>query len=249
LFISGVKIGDFESGVGKIKFIEPAPYRDNYDNMYIEISPDLGTNLTAITATRGLRGLSGGYISRIYKNIDEEKKQELLKSVMESKATNPDYKTLTCLDKTDIDFISNAEFIIFSDFTTASLLETAGDKLLFNFGEIIGPQIELYDQENKVRSAESGFNHWYYRRLVLRVPEGYRIINPEASELNVTGTAGGEKAFGFVSTWSYNGDTYTVDIDEYYRSIFIEPSEFSGFRNVVNAAANFNKVVLVLEKK
>jgi len=249
LFISGVKIGDFESGVGKIKYIEPAPYRDNYDNMYIEISPDLGTNLTAIIATRGLRGLSGGYISQIYRSIDEEKKQELLKSVMESKATNPDYKRLTCLDKTDIDFISNAGFIIFSDFTTASLLETAGEKILFNFGEIIGPQVELYDQENKVRSAESSFNRWYYRRLVLRVPEGYRIINPEASEMNVTGTAGGEKAFGFVSTWSYTGDIYTVDIDEYYRSIFIEPSEFSGFRNVVNAAANFNKVVLVLEKK
>lgn len=249
LFISIVKIGDFESGVGKIRFIEPVPYRENYDNMYIEISTDPQTGVTRITATRGLRGLSGGYISMIYKNIDEEKKQELLKSVMESKATNPDYRTLTVLDKSDIDFISNAGFIIYSDFTTASLLETAGDKLLLNFGEIIGPQVELYDQENKERSAESDFNRWYYRRLVFRVPEGYRIVNPEAAEMNITGTAGGEKAFGFVSAWTYEGDTYTVDIDEYYSRVFVEPSEFSGFRNVVNAAANFNKVVLILEKR
>lgn len=249
LFISVVKIGDFESGVGKIKYIEPAPYSDNYDNMYIEISADPQTSVTRIKSTRGLKGLSGGYISLIYRNVDEEKKQELLKSVMESKATNPDYTNLTAADKTDIDFMRDAGFIILSDFSTASLLETAGDKLLLNFGEIIGPQVELYDQENKERSAESDFNRWYYRRLVFRVPEGYRIANPEASEMKITGNAGGETAFGFISSWTYSGDTYTVDIDEYYKRIFIEPSEFAGFRNVVNAAANFNKVVLILEKK
>ena len=249
LFISIVTIGDFESGVGKIKYIEPAQYSENYDNMYIDISTDPVTSVTNIKSTRGLRGLSGGYISLIYKNIDEEKKLELLKSVMESKATNPEYTTLTVLDKSDIDFIRNAGFIIYSDFNTASLLETAGDKMLLNFGEIIGPQVELYDQENKERSAESDFNRWYYRRLIFRVPEGYRIVNPEAAEMNITGTSGGEATFGFVSTWTYTGDTYTVDIDEYYRQIFIEPSEFSGFRNVVNAAANFNKIVLILEKK
>jgi len=249
LFISIIKIGDFESGVGKIKFIEPTSFRENYDNMYIEISADPNTGETRLSSTRGLRGLSGGYISRIYRNIDEERKQELLKSIMESKASNPDYKILTVEETTDIDFLSDAGFIIFSEFSTPSLLEMAGSKLLLNFGEIIGPQVELYDQVNKERSAESDFNRWYYRRLVFRVPEGYRIINPEASEMNITGQSEGETVFGFVATWTYSGDVYTVDIDEYYSKIFIQPSEFSGFRDVVNAAANFNKVVLILEKE
>jgi hypothetical protein len=249
LFISVVKLGDFESGVGKTRFIEPAPYNANYDNMYIEITADPVNDVTRITSTRGLKGLSGGYLSRIYDNVDEERKQELLKSIMESKATNPEYNLLTVRDRTDIDFMKDAEFVISSDFNTASLLETAGNRLLLNFGEIIGPQVELYDQENKERSAESDFNRWYYRRLVFRVPEGYRILNPEAAAMNITGTSGGDTVFGFISTWDYSGDVYTVDIDEYYRKIFIEPSEFSGFRNVVNAAANFNKVVLVLEKQ
>lgn len=248
LFISVVKVGDFESALGKTRFIEPAQYTENYDNMYIEISADPITNVSTISATRGLKGLSGGYIYQIYKSIDEEKKQELLRSVMESKATNPDYKTLTTLERSDIEFMRDAEFIIFSDFTTSSLLETAGDRLLLNFGEIIGPQVELYDQENKERTAESPFNRWYLRRIVFKVPDGYRIVNPEAAEMNITGTAGGETAFGFVSGWSYTGNIYTVDIDEYYKKIFVEPSEFSGFRNVINAAANFNKVVLLLEK-
>jgi hypothetical protein len=248
LFISIVKIGDFESGIGKIKYIEPAPYKANYDNMYIEISTNSGSGVTRITSTRGLKGLSGGYIGRIYENLDEQRKQELLKSVMESKASNPDYSKLMVLEKTEIDFINDAEFIIFSDLTTSSLLEMAGNKLLLNFGEIIGPQVELYSEENKERSAESEFNRWYYRRLVFKVPEGYKILNPEVSDMNISGQSDGETVFGFVSTHTYSGDTYTVDIDEFYRKIFIEPSEFNGFRNVVNAAANFNKAVLILEK-
>lgn len=86
------------------------------------------------------------------------------------------------------------------------------------------------------------------RRIVFKIPDGYRIVNPEAAEMNITGIAGGETAFGFVSEWTCSGNIYTVDIDEYYKKVFVEPAEFSGFWDVINAAANFNKVVLVLEK-
>jgi len=249
LFASLVKIGDFESGTGKIKYIEPAPYKANYDNMFIEISTDPESGEVRLHSTRGMKGLSGGYIGRIYKNLDEQRKPELLKSVMESKASNPDYSVLKVLQSSEVDFLKDAEFLIYSDFTTASLIETAGDKLLMNFGEIIGPQVELYNEENRERSAESDFNRWYYRRLVFRVPDGYKILNPEAADLSVSGKSEGEVVFSFVSTHAYSGDMYTVDIDEYYKKIFIEPGEFNGFRDVVNAAANFNKVVLILEKQ
>ncbi|MCK7531628.1 MAG: hypothetical protein MZV63_11640 [Marinilabiliales bacterium] len=121
------------------------------------------------------------------------------------------------------------------------MVEMAGNKMLFNFGEIIGPQVELYNGKDKERSAESEFNRWYYDRLVFKVPEGYKIMNPEVADMNITGQSEGETVFGFVSKHTYSGDTYTVDIDEFYRLIFIAPSDFPGFRNVVNAAANFNK--------
>ena len=66
--------------------------------------------------------------------------------------------------------------------------------------------------------------------------------------MSISGQSDGETVFGFFSTHTYSGDTYAVDIDEFYRKIYIEPSEFNGFRDVINAAANFNKVVLILEK-
>jgi len=248
LFVELVKVGSFESAVGKIKYITPAPYSSNYDNMNIEIFVDVDKAETRIIDTRGFKGLSGGYIGRIYKSLDEERKAELLKSLMESKASNPVYASLKTLEKSDIDFIKDADFILYSDFTTSTLLEIAGNKLLLNIGESIGPQVELYYDQKKRRGGESDFNRSYYRRIIFKVPDGYRIVNPDAADINIIQKSGEEILFNFVSSHQYNGNAYTIDIEENYKSIFIEPEIFEGFRSVVNAAANFNKVVLVLEK-
>ena len=40
-----------------------------------------------------------------------------------------------------------------------------------------------------------------------------------------------------------------VDVMETYAQLRYELSEFETFKKVINAAADFNKVVLVLEKK
>lgn len=248
LFVELVKIGDFESAIGKIKYIDPTPFNANYDNMNIEISVDADKNETRIIDTRGFKGLSGGYIGRIYKTLDEERKQEILKTLMESKASNPVYSVLNVMESTDMDFIRDADFIIYCDFTTSTLVEIAGNKLLFNIGESIGPQVELYNDQSIIRGGESDFNRWYHRRIIFKVPVGYRIVNPDAADMNIGEKSGDEINFGFISSHEYTEDTYTINIDEYYKKIYIDPEEYKGFRDVVNAAANFNKVVLVLEK-
>lgn len=248
LFISIVKLGEFESAVGKIKYIRPTPFDANYDNMHIAITVDVDRQETRIRDTRGFKGLSGGFIGKIYAGLDEERKQEILKSLMESKATNPVYSELKVIEETEIDFIKNADFLVYSDFTTTSLLEIAGDKLLLNIGESIGPQVEMYNEDNKIRPAESEFNRWYRRKIVFTVPDGYRIANPEAADMNITGKSGEVTQFGFESTHELIGNQYIVDISEYYKEVYVTMGQFEGFRNVINAAANFNKVVIVLEK-
>ena len=54
---------------------------------------------------------------------------------------------------------------------------------------------------------------------------------------------------GFVSSYKLTGNTLDVEVLETYRNIKYLPSEFEVFKKVINAAADFNKVVLVLEKK
>jgi hypothetical protein len=248
LFVKLVRIGNFESAIGQVRYIEPAPYMVNYDNMNIDITIDIQNALTSITTTRGMKGLSGGYLERVFKTLDAERKEMMLKSFMETKAPDPVYNELNVVEKSDFSFLNDAEFIIYSIFTTPSFLEFAGDKILLSVGESIGPQVELYFDEERTAPGEYGFNRWYYRVITVVVPEGYRISNPAAADFEVIVHEDGENIHGFVSSHTYNDSEYVITIDEYYKNIFVDAENFEEFRQVINAAADFNKVVLVMEK-
>ncbi|TVQ10231.1 MAG: DUF3857 domain-containing protein [Bacteroidetes bacterium] len=248
LFVSLVTIGSFESAVGNIKYIEPTPFNYNFDNMNIEISIDVEKAETRILNTRGFKGLSGGSLAWIYPVIDEERREEFLKGIMETVAPNPEFNSLTVLESGNVDFLHDAEFVISSDFMSQSFIEFAGNRLLLKVGESIGPQKELYQDEEREFGGDSGFNRWFCRKITLEIPEGYRILNPEAADMNVVEGTDDEIAFAFISSHSFQDNYYIIEIDEYYKRVEVQPAQFEGFRDVINAAADFNKIVLVLEK-
>ena len=59
----------------------------------------------------------------------------------------------------------------------------------------------------------------------------------------------GKPAMGFKSGYKLEGNTLKVTIDEYYNIVLLPKTEYDNFQKVINAAADFNKVTLVLEKK
>lgn len=248
LFIELVKISGFESAIGKTKFIQAAPYSSNYDKMNIHISVDLENKETRIVHTRGFKGLSGGFYSQLYKSMDAERKQFFLEDIMKTKAPDPTFKSLKVLDKTEVDFMKNADFYIFCDFITPSFLEMAGDKVLLNIGQSIGPQVELYHDDERTIGGESSFNRLYFRKIIVDIPQGYRIVNPEDADMSIIEKSDNEEVFGFVSKHLIKGNQYIVEVEEYYKQIEILLSQFEGFRSVINAAADFNKITLILEK-
>ena len=54
---------------------------------------------------------------------------------------------------------------------------------------------------------------------------------------------------GFVSDYQLKGNILTVHIMEQYCNVFYPKSQFEQFKKIINASSDFNKVVLVLEKK
>jgi hypothetical protein len=58
-----------------------------------------------------------------------------------------------------------------------------------------------------------------------------------------------DKSMGFISTYKMEGDKLVVVVDEYYNVTKLPMSAYEPFRKVINAAADFNKIKLVLEKK
>jgi hypothetical protein len=54
---------------------------------------------------------------------------------------------------------------------------------------------------------------------------------------------------GFNSSYQAEGNIVKINILEEYRRTNYPLSQFEDFKKVINAAADFNKVTLVLEKK
>jgi hypothetical protein len=52
----------------------------------------------------------------------------------------------------------------------------------------------------------------------------------------------------FISTYKVDGDVITINVLEQYDQMSYSKTEINDFIRIINAAANFNKVVLFLSK-
>ena len=85
--------------------------------------------------------------------------------------------------------------------------------------------------------------------IKIAIPEGYKITNLEDLNMDVFSENGDEKTMEFTCAYEVNGNILTVTCNEYYNEIRIPLSRYEEFRSVINAAADFNKITLVFEKK
>ena len=115
---------------------------------------------------------------------------------------------------------------------------------------LIGPQSELYNDDKRQIPVENTFNRGYERVIKVNLPAGYSVKNPDDLNFNVIyDNRGSDSPFSFVSTHTIEGNVLTIRVNEYYKEIYAPLDRYEDYRKVINAAADFNKVVLVLEKK
>ena len=71
--------------------------------------------------------------------------------------------------------------------------------------------------------------------------------NPEILNSNIV--TNDEKALqsGFISSYELKGNQLIVTINEFYNKVNYPVSEYEMYEKIINGAADFNKLVLVLE--
>ena len=107
----------------------------------------------------------------------------------------------------------------------------------------------MYQEKERKLPIDLAFPHSLDRQITVRIPQGYKVTNPEAVRFDVVHRPqDGTRSMGFVSDYKMEGDAMVITITEYYNLLHYPKSEIGNFRKVINAAADFNKVVLVLEK-
>jgi hypothetical protein len=249
LFIKEVVIGDFKSAVGKIKYIEPVKAEEIIDIMKVTI--DFNTeNLTEniVNFDRAFSGYYAMNIQPFMHLIQGEKRDELVDNFIENITKELEIQTRKIVnDDSELFGVKPLQFIV--DFTTEAFVEKAGRKYLFKLGDLIGRQVQLYQEKERVLPLEEQFHRSYFRTLTIHIPEGYKITNLEDINIDNLYAKNDEELFSFKSSYKLNGNTLTVTADEHYRENIVTVPMYEEYRTVINSAADFNKIVLLLEPK
>lgn len=240
---------DFPDINVQTRYITELSDEDNADIFHADMEFTEDMTQVKIDLSREFFGNNAGGLHLFYGLAAEDKKGELLESIIKSSFADANFEKVE-VGETDINFSAlDKPFVVKSKIKTASLIERAGKKFLFKIGDVIGEQTELYQEEERKASVENAFNRVYKRYLNFKIPEGYKIKNPDDLLMDVSHVQDGEKASIFTSNYEIKKGVLKVEVIEYYKEIYSPLEGFEDFRKVINAAADFNKIILVLEKK
>ncbi len=247
LFIKEVQLGKNKSGVGKIKYIDPVPAKKTFDRMLIDVTFDpQDPSVSRISMQREMHGYYAMFIQPFIHLAKPEDKEDLIESFAKNIVEDVEVTKREMLND-DPQLFGIKPLTVKVDFNTSALTEKAGNKYLFKLGDVIGEQIQMYQEKARVLPVEEQFQRSYFRTINLTIPQGYRIANPD--DINIKNTFGeeGKEYFSFHSYYTLDGNVLKITADEHYRKNLVSTDLYEEYRTVINSAADFNKITLVLE--
>lgn len=193
----------------------------------------------------------GGYaaanIQPIVDLVPPEQYDEIIKDIAKNYAADVELDNIST-NNGGLENVGKGKFELIVDFHASDLIQLAGDKILFKLGQVIGKQSEIYQTEERQYPVEIQYGHHYDREIKILLPEGYEISNPEVLEMYYETKIDGKMEALFDCKYAIDGNVLTITNEEYYQAVNYPIEKYEDYRSVINAAADFNKIVLVLEK-
>lgn len=208
-----------------------------------------GKDLTPIVSESWeFKGNSAAGLLQAFIFSPKDKEQEAVQGLLGLSDKPADMQQYKVENVSFGNFTSGKPLIISATVQSPRLMEKAGPKYLFRVGELIGKQVEMYADNDRKLPVEIEYPNEQPRTLKIAIPSGCKVVNPEALRANVSCKIGGNEACGFKSDYRMEGNNLIVSIREYYGQTSYPLNKYEDYRKVVNAAADFNKIVLVLQK-
>lgn len=247
LFVKGKKFAGVNMGVGEIGFIEIPGTEITHDVM--EITVDFTKDIANPIVSNKIA--FGGYSAMNFQPAkdfaSEAQYKDLLKQIANNYTVETEYKTMKT-ENDGTEFIGKKPFVLEVTFDGKDLVRKAGENYLFSVGQTIGRQMELYQETKRVMPVEIDYPHSYTRTIRILLPEGAKVKNLEKFNMNYKTTINGKEEAAFVSNYTQKGNEIVVNNTEYYNAIRYPLPIFEEYRAVINAAADFNKIVIIVNK-
>jgi hypothetical protein len=248
LFIKFVELGGNLSPVSSIKRIEAFPSEKNIIEEKYQLHFNDGLATTVTKYSKSFAGNTDQNM-RIYAfMVDEDERKELFEKMIKNGQPQCELTDLELLNYNyDVPKELSQPFMMKATLTGSDLLEFAGDKTLFKVGKLIGIQAELYNEKPRQNPINLNHKHAYKRTLEIQIPEGKRIGGLDQLNRKIICQEGSQVHAQFISSYTLEGQLLTIVIDESYFTMDLGVQWYEDFRNVINAAADFNKIDLLLE--
>lgn len=246
LFIEPFSVGEVNSALASIHEIPAIDYSLNTDDLDIDVvfNDDLASS--NIKQKREFSGYNAASFVHYYDLMTPDQRLNMIEELTKQTAPDAAIKEWTAKNVPGKVVTS---FVMDVNFESTHFIERAGPRILFKVGELIGPQVEMYRDDARVTPVENGHNRGYDRKIVVHIPAGYQVKNLQDLKIDVTVHQGDKIPFSFQSDYTVKDNLVEIIIKEYYKEIYAPVSQYEDFRKVVNAAADFNKITLVLEHK
>ena len=139
----------------------------------------------------------------------------------------------------------NLPYIVNSTIESASLLQDAGGSYIFEIGKIIGIQSELCQEKERANPIEMQYPNQYNYEIKVNIPENYTVDGLESLVLNKALIVDGIKVCYWNSSYEIKDNQIVITIEESYRVNEYPIEKYEGFREVINAASDFNKAAIL----
>lgn len=248
LFIRSVSLGGQTSAVGTIKPIGTTGWEQSISGLYANLSFDLSKGIASVHTKETYTGYSSAFIQPVFSFLSVEDRRDAVEELLKNTASDAKPKNLMVSGYASEDTLYNQPFSIAADYTTNTLIEYACGKYIFKVGEVIGAQVEMYQPHERRTDMVLANPHGFYREIRFEVPAGYHVTNLEALNMDVFHEQDSTRTMEFKSSYKQEGRIVTVIVEESYRQTFYPRAIYQDYRKVINASADFNKVVVYFEK-
>ncbi len=245
LFISLKTVGGYDvikHDFGKV----PAP---SYTYTQQNINSHTVLDLDAETAEIEMEVASSGYYASFFQpyadRMDKDDEKNIATMLYQNYFAESDPLTYEFLNS-GVSHVGVDPWLQKFTGDVAELLTSAGPNYLFKAGQLIGPQSELYSEKDRTQPLQIDYKRTFNRDLYITLPPDYKVENLEDLIIDEQMIVDGDVEAKFVSSYKVEGDQIHIRIDEYYDRVWYDVHEYEDYRRVINAAADFQKVVLVL---
>jgi hypothetical protein len=247
LFVKSKEVGGVTLGTGEVQFITIPGTDITHDIMDITVDFTKDLQNPTIKSSMSFGGYSSINFQPIKDFADPKQYKDILKEIATNYTEQKEFKTILA-ENEGLDNVGKKPFVLNLEYEGKDLVQKAGDNYLFSVGKIIGPQLEFYQENKRTLPVEIDYPHSYLRKIKILLPEGTTVKNLEKFNMNFKTNIDGKDQAVFISSYNATKNEINIENTEFYKIMNYPLEKFDQYKAVINAAADFNKIVIILNK-